>query len=1171
MSQLGEVEVSRAGFNIEQIRERLQKLDAHASAEPEIVAVLAELEVATDQPQLALERLRIALEVERNEEDVDLLWKLAILLIAEGRTDEATATLERLRLLRGPLEHLGYLEGLLLIRDEKWLQAARKLDKVGETIGTNADLGSQVALRLAECYRQIGHTQRELASLERAERLNGFSIEARLGLARVQARTGAFDKSLANYRQLQRRGLSRVSAEMVHVLIDQNLSLKPILRDWEAVNKALALVSDEDELVDVLLLRADLLAIQGKLADARVLLERASQRDPGEVRLWGALANLYLRDGDGTAARALLDRADKTLGSRSELFLARMQYWANSGDEKAHEQLRTLEKQRRRFPDNVQPTILRGLSIGYARVGEYADAERTLKELAANRPDDVLVQRQLLRFAVARGDAGAAVALIERMRRIEGEGGYYWRLAQASLDVAMARAGERERLDQARRLALEVKESMPTSARAFVLLGQIDQLWGEEENAVENFLQAVELGERGTPILYGLVSSLTGLGRYNEAEEILRKFEERNDTPLSRAFGDLALEVSMQTENYQRAMRIAEQGVTAEPKNVAKRLWLGRVQSAAGESQAAEASFRKALELDASRPESWIALVAFLIKHKRDEEAAVEIAKAEKAVPTDVATLTSAQLHEAAGNVERGEQQYGAALKADPTRTAVAWKVAEFHLRRGQLDKSQELLEEIVQPKAEASVRVLVVARRALATLLVLREAYPGFQRGMALIDANLGGSPRSLNDLRAKAKLLQTQPIRENRQEAVRIFEQLRTQGDLSDSDRFDLARLYLALDDWNQSRQLMLVLLGKQPDNPQWVSFTVSNMLAHGQTGLACQHWLEQLRKVEPQAFRTMELTARLAVEHQQVDAALAVVDTWLRAQAKPDPDKPDDPAQPSAAAVQAAAAAVLATLAHRLERTGQTAAAEKVAQLAETHFRNVTEQHADAIPALLQFYLVRGRASDAVTLFQQDAERVPSEAAAAVSVNMLRSRLLSDEQIRKVMDWIQAARRAKPDSNQLLLHHANAALLVADYASAESLYRKLLDRAPDFVLARNDLALLIAFRGRDAVEALEHIQYAVDRAGPQAYLLDSRATVYLALKRPREALRDLTQAIDDDPSAEKYFHLAQTHLALGDRDSAKEAYETAIKKKLHVGVLHPLEADQYNAVASAVLNPL
>src|SRR5260370_19400146 len=82
------------------------------------------------------------------------------------------------------------------------------------------------------------------------------------------------------------------------------------------------------------------------------------------------------------------------------------------------------------------------------------------------------------------------------------------------------------------------------------------------------------------------------------------------------------------------------------------------------------------------------------------------------------------------------------------------------------------------------------------------------------------------------------------------------------------------------------------------------------------------------------------------------------------------------------------------------------------------------------------------------------------------------------------------------------------------------------------------------------------AIETAGPLAQLLDTRATIYLAMNQPDAALNDLHDAMDQAPSASLYFHLAQIQWAARDPSAALESLRKARADGLKPGDLHPLE---------------
>ena len=126
--------------------------------------------------------------------------------------------------------------------------------------------------------------------------------------------------------------------------------------------------------------------------------------------------------------------------------------------------------------------------------------------------------------------------------------------------------------------------------------------------------------------------------------------------------------------------------------------------------------------------------------------------------------------------------------------------------------------------------------------------------------------------------------------------------------------------------------------------------------------------------------------------------------------------------------------------------------------------------------------------------------------------------------------------------------------------------MEQAPRSIAARNELAVLLSLTGKpdQQAEALQIIERAIEQAGPLHFLLDTKATVLLAMRRPRPAAALLNQAIADTPGAAKYFHLVQTHLQLNEPQEARRAYQAAVVNGLTPSKLHPLERAAAEEVA-------
>jgi tetratricopeptide (TPR) repeat protein len=145
-------------------------------------------------------------------------------------------------------------------------------------------------------------------------------------------------------------------------------------------------------------------------------------------------------------------------------------------------------------------------------------------------------------------------------------------------------------------------------------------------------------------------------------------------------------------------------------------------------------------------------------------------------------------------------------------------------------------------------------------------------------------------------------------------------------------------------------------------------------------------------------------------------------------------------------------------------------------------------------------------------------------------------------------------------LLIVLADAYTNQQRYAEAEACYSEIIQKSPGSAVAMNNLAVLWALQGKQTNEALKLVNKAIDLAGPLPSMLDSRASVYLALKLPEKALVDLAAALDDEVSPVRLYHRAQAYDLAGDKEEAAKMLQQAIDTGLKPESLQPLERPTY-----------
>ena len=114
-----------------------------------------------------------------------------------------------------------------------------------------------------------------------------------------------------------------------------------------------------------------------------------------------------------------------------------------------------------------------------------------------------------------------------------------------------------------------------------------------------------------------------------------------------------------------------------------------------------------------------------------------------------------------------------------------------------------------------------------------------------------------------------------------------------------------------------------------------------------------------------------------------------------------------------------------------------------------------------------------------------------------------------------------------------------------------------SPNNLEALNNLAWLLAFQAGKEQEALELIDRAIEIAGSDPTLLDTRAVVYIQLGKPDPALESLRDALAIDPQkAVAYFHLARAYQLADNQGEARKALRRAEELGFKPETIDPLE---------------
>jgi tetratricopeptide (TPR) repeat protein len=308
-------------------------------------------------------------------------------------------------------------------------------------------------------------------------------------------------------------------------------------------------------------------------------------------------------------------------------------------------------------------------------------------------------------------------------------------------------------------------------------------------------------------------------------------------------------------------------------------------------------------------------------------------------------------------------------------------------------------------------------------------------------------------------------------------------------------------------------------------------------------------KLRELAPESSAAFELTIRLSSKRGRHQQALALL---RQAIPKIDPSKPID-----------------GPLQRRLLLCAGLLIELKDLDSAEKIYRDLVAGDPTKTYDLAMF-LGMHRSVD--QCFEQlnaiyQLDRVPQILGVALAVVREKRDQVGEKHDAELERWLEHGLRENPDSIALLMLQADLYDIQKRYDEAAEIYGKLLGRSDLVGLRRaivlNNLSYLVALAGSSAargVDALKLVNEAADILGPNSDILDTRAVVRNSRGEFQAAIEDLTDAVTDNPTPAKYFHLTEAYLGAKQPRDAVEAWEQAELLGLTRESLNRMEHEKY-----------
>jgi tetratricopeptide (TPR) repeat protein len=600
-----------------------------------------------------------------------------------------------------------YRLGLALLRQGQWTQATQSLSRALLFTPDNLD----ARLRLGDMLVASGQFEDATTQANEVLKRDPENASVHLLLGQIQLQQKKYKEAEEEFRQASKR-------EPLESVPHGNMALAELLSgDSEGAEKSFekaAELSPNDPQYTINW--ANFYRSRHQPDRAEQVLRRSMEQNPKAIELPLAVADLYVYQSRNVDAKRLLgeiegntrtypDAARKVADfymQHNDAASALDRYLAlakkNTADEALIESVVECNLQLGKWVDaetwidkhnkkDLDPAFQ--LLRARAETGEYhmRDAVSELQTLIQADPGNILALYYLSQADLQRGDVeGAKSALAESLRMQPGYLSALLALGNLSLQMGDS-AGALRYADQIISHSYWIVDAHLIAGNAYVLRGNAAA-------ALNEFQIAANLNPSSPTALERIGRVLTAQGKYGESEKAYESALSF-DPGYSLALGGLVENFVAQNQPERARSRIEEQ-VRREPTLYQLQLIKGQFCMSRGDWACGEASYKKALELNAYDPTALLALAHIYASTNRTTEIAPEYELAREKFPEYLPTYVElGQVYESQGEFDRAKKAYQDALQINQNYVvalnALAWLECEHG---GSLNEALELAQQ---------------------------------------------------------------------------------------------------------------------------------------------------------------------------------------------------------------------------------------------------------------------------------------------------------------------------------------------------------------------------------------------------------------------------------------------------------------------------------------------
>lgn len=1085
------------------------------------------------------------------------------------------------------------LEARVYALENNWHGVVKTMDEIKKASTDAMNQYGNLNL-LARAYEKLGEPDQALIYFQAADKVGGPNVRAdmntRLGMATALANQGRYEDAIRELEQLQSRKEFPAATRflLADVLYRQNMNLYKSRQQWNRLEAILKQAEkDLPDEMQVRVLHANVLLQSEGAKAAEKYLENLGEKFKKLPEYWvvrSFLEGVGFEDSAKASLHFLKDASiEDPIRNSPELIRYQLGLLAAMPKDKREKEFSdTWNNLTTKARNSKEKTaILPTLANSYLRIGQKEKAISVWEELAQLEPLNPTWPATLFDVSLQDKDLNEAEKYQQILKKMEGtETGTFWRFADIAIqfEIAQKKIKDGKSLETVTEQIIDpaigkTKQLMNLRNnwdRAYQLEGQLFELKGDKEKALASYEKAHRLDNRNATAARLLIDLLRKEDRLTDAYKVLNNLADNYEPTVFQAgVGKMATMslLTRPTKDDEHSKRIDEYLNATAPtnsKNHLDHVFRGEILAlmAAREENTkkkekliadAQESFKKASDKGGETdPTYWLAKIKFVAATEGIEAARNEGVEAKKKLgglmeeELQKALIPLAEICEFLGDIENATRFYRSALSASETSRDLQ-KFAAFCLRQNLLTDARTVLKKL-ETKAKANSDEYFWARRNLAVIKANLDGYTdGFLVAMKELDQNIEDLAKlrkdNLEDKIVKARLMASRGFL--RSEAIDLYESIQFQTSFPIEDRFLLCRLY-EKENWSEANSAFRAfLVAKEAQDPKYYAYFIRALLEKGDTKNAALY-LKQLEKLQPSKLLYAELQGRVLVAQGKPQEAIDA----LQAFAKEEESKPFE-----------AARLFEVVGGESKDPAPFYAQAEKYY---EEYLKNSKETTLGGRIAHALFLIKSGKKQEGIASIQKEvnSDGLNANQLATICSSVIEQLPFGDKGLDTVKALLDKAKPTDPNYDLVRLARAHVASQQGNYDFAEEQYAWIVDQEKSTnVIARNNLAWLLAVRKRDGSRALKILEPAFRQVGPIGDLLDTRATAYRVMGDFQAAIKDLKQAIAISPDPEKHFHLAWALLESGDETRAVEEFQKAMNLGLSEGEILPLEQPAFN----------